>query len=95
MLQNSGDERKKSREEIEEWLVEKIMAVTKQELDDIDVTMQFTTYGINSVDATTLSGDLEDWLGYELPASIVYQYPTIEALALHLSGENDDEWKDI
>ncbi len=91
MLQNSEDEHKKSREEIEEWLVEKIMAITKQELDDIDVTMQFTHYGINSVDATTLSGDLEDWLGYELPASIVYQYPTIEALALHLSGEDDDE----
>ena len=77
----------KSREDVEEWLIEKVMEVTKKELDDIDITVQFTNYGISSIDAVTLSGDLEDWLGYELPASIVYQFPTIEALAAHLSEE--------
>ena len=91
MTQNSGDEPGKSREEIEEWLVERIMEVTHKELDDIDVSVQLINYGVNSIDAATLSGDLEEWLGRELPASIIYQFPTIEALSAHLSGENDDE----
>jgi acyl carrier protein len=91
MTQNSGDEPSKSREEIEEWLVERVMEVTLKELDDIDVSVQLINYGINSIDAAILSGDLEEWLGRELPASIIYQFPTIEALSAHLSGENDDE----
>ena len=91
MTQNSGDEPSKSREEIEEWLVERIMEMTHKELDDIDVSVQLINYGVNSIDAAILSGDLEEWLGRELPASIIYQFPTIEALSAHLSGENDDE----
>jgi len=91
MTQNSGDEPSKSREEIEEWLVERVMEVTHKELDDIDVSVQLINYGVNSIDAAILSGDLEEWLGRELPASIIYQFPTIEALSAHLSGENDDE----
>ena len=91
MTQNSDDEPSKSREEIEEWLVERVMEVTHKELDDIDVSVQFINYGVNSIDAATLSGDLEEWLGRELPVSIIYQFPTIEALSAHLSGENDDE----
>ena len=91
MTQNSGDEPSKSREEIEEWLVERIMEVTHIELDEIDVSVQLINYGVNSIDAATLSGNLEEWLGRELPASIIYQFPTIEALSAHLSGENDDE----
>ena len=91
MTQNSGDEPCKSQEEIEEWLVERIMEMTHKELNDIDVSVQFINYGVNSIDAATLSGNLEEWLGRELPASIIYQFPTIEALSAHLSGENDDE----
>jgi acyl carrier protein len=91
MTQNSGDEPSKSREEIEEWLVERVMEVTHKELDDIDVSVQLINYGVNSIDAAILSGDLEEWLGRELPVSIIYQFPTIEALSAHLSGESDDE----
>lgn len=77
----------KTKEDVEEWLIEKIAEVTKKSASDIETDVQLIDYGINSVDAVRLSGDLEDWVGSELPASIVFQYPTISALAEYLSEE--------
>src|SRR5205807_2381692 len=42
---------------------------------------------MDSVQAVSMAADLEDWLGRELPATLVYDYPTIEGLARHLSEE--------
>jgi len=80
-----------SQEDIEDWLVEKLVEVAKLNVDDVDVTEPLASYGINSVDAVHLSGELEDWLGYEIPSSIIYQFPTIEALANHLSSEQSND----
>lgn len=81
----------KNKEEIEDWLIDEIAKATKKEPDDIDITEQLVNYGINSVDAVNISGELEEWLGYEIPASIVYQFPSIEALSIHLSGEQNSD----
>jgi acyl carrier protein len=45
-----------------------------------------TTYGLDSKDAINLSGDLEEWLGQSFSPSLIWKYPTIEKLALYLSG---------
>ncbi|MEX2015774.1 MAG: acyl carrier protein, partial [Candidatus Hydrogenedentales bacterium] len=47
----------------------------------------FDRLGLASRDAVTLSGDLQDWLGRELPHTILYEYPTPAALAEFLAGE--------
>ena len=39
--------------------------------------------------AVGLAGELEDWLGRPLSPTLVYEHPTIEALARHLAGEPD------
>ena len=78
----------KSKEEIEEWLNEIIAQVTDVPLEEIDPQQPLTQFGIDSVGAVTLSGDLEDWLGFELPASIIYQLPTIDAISTQLAGKS-------
>ncbi|MEO1374971.1 MAG: acyl carrier protein [Cyanobacteria bacterium J06635_10] len=58
---------------------------------EIDVTIPFDRYGLDSSAAVSMTGDLEDWLGYELDPTLIYDYPTIEALVEHLSSEHNIE----
>ena len=36
-----------------------------------------TQYGLDSIDALTLAGDLEDLTGLELPSTLLWDYPTV------------------
>ncbi len=42
-------------------------------------------YGLTSVIAVGLSAELEDWLGIDVDATIVWDYPTVAGLAAHLA----------
>jgi len=84
-------ENTKSQEEIEDWLIDQIVKVTKKPADEIGISEPLVNYGINSIDAVNISAELEEWLGYELAASIIYQFPSIESMAMHLSGGQSHE----
>ena len=73
--------------EIQNWIVNYIAELLEIKPDSIDVTISFDCFGLDSSAAVELSGDLEDWLGRELEPTILYDYPTVEALAKHLSEE--------
>src|SRR5207249_2733002 len=47
------------------------------------------SFGLGSLQAVGLAGDLQEWLGRPLSPTLVYEYPTIEALAQHLAGGTD------
>src|ERR1700694_4295191 len=76
-------------EAIQDWLLAQLSSVLDVEPQDIDIREPFTSYGLTSVDAVGLSGDLEEWLGLSLSPTLAYDYPTIETLARHLAGERD------
>jgi acyl carrier protein len=80
-------------EEIQDWLVSQLSDLLDLEPDDIDFRATLDTYGLASREAVMLSGDLEVWLGRRLSPTLVYEYPTIEALAQHLGddGAGTDE----
>lgn len=75
-------------EEIQEWLVLQLSELLVLEPGDIDVREPLDTYGLASREAVMLSGDLEDWLGRRLSPTLVYEYPTIAALAQHLGQDS-------
>jgi acyl carrier protein len=72
---------------IEEWLVDKIHEVQRLDRADIDVRRPLEAYGLGSVQAVSLVGDLEEWLEQPLPSTLFWDYPTIEAIANHLATE--------
>lgn len=76
-------------ETIQAWLISKIAERLRVNSNDIDVREPFAYYGLDSVVAVSISGELEDWLGCTLSPTLLYNYPTIKALALHLAGESD------
>ncbi len=78
----------RSRDEIARWLVSSIAALVKAPGDTIDVEGALTDYLTDSRDALTLAADLQDWLGREVSVYIVWDHPTIAALADHLATES-------
>lgn len=74
-----------SASEIQDWLVAYIANLLEIESEEVDVTIPFDRYGLDSSAAVGMTGDLEDWLGKEVEPILLYDYPTIEALARHLS----------
>jgi acyl carrier protein len=75
---------KTSARAIQRWLVTHIAELLGEDPASIDVREPFVNYGLGSTDAVILSGDLEAWLGYDMPATLLWDFPTVEALALHL-----------
>ena len=75
------------RREIEDWIVAWVARETQLDRSAIDVSEPFVNLGLSSRQAVVLSADLEEWLGCTLPASLVWDHPTIAKLAQHLNGE--------
>ena len=70
--------------EIERWLAEHIARSSGSAQQDVEVTQPFSHYELDSVATVELTADLEDWLLLRLPPTLLWDYPTISALARHL-----------
>ena len=74
-------------QEIQAWLVAQISELLQLEPQELDVHTPFDSYGLSSTEAVVLSGELAERLGRELPATLVYEHPTIAELADHLGND--------
>ncbi len=74
--------------EIQDWLVCYLAELMENKPDEIDVTIPFDRYGLDSSAAIGMIGDLESWIGIELDPTLPYDYPSIETLARHLAEES-------
>ncbi|HEY4088947.1 MAG TPA: aminotransferase class III-fold pyridoxal phosphate-dependent enzyme, partial [Bryobacteraceae bacterium] len=71
---------------IQAWLVSDLAQRLKVASEEIDIREPFSRYGLDSIGAVGLSGDLERWLGRRLDPTLAWDYPSVEALAAHLAG---------
>ncbi len=79
----------KSYDEIEAMLAEQVAHRTGGSAADVSRTRRFDHLGLDSADTVRLVGELEDFVGRPLSASLPYENPTIEQLARKLAnGEN-------
>ena len=77
--------------DIENWLIQQIGTLKKIDQGQIDVHSPFVSYGLSSTDAVALSGELQELLDRTLSPSLVYEYPSIDQLAVHLSNGHGQE----
>ena len=73
-------------EEIRDWLVDQVAAEVKIDPAAIDVEAPLSRYGLDSLAAVILAGDLEDYLGRELAPEILLAYPSIAEVAGRLAA---------
>lgn len=75
--------------QIHTWLVSRIADVLNIKPEEVDTTLSFERYGLDSADIVGVMADLEDWLGYEIgDPTLMYEYPTIEELSQRLANVN-------
>lgn len=72
-------------DEISSWITSKIAEITNLDENEINPNEPFTYFGIDSMHVITFVGDLEDWLGIKIQATLLWDYPTIHAVTAHLS----------
>jgi acyl carrier protein len=73
-----------SSEEIQNWLISYTADLLEMDSEEINPATPFASYGLDSSAMVVLSGDLQTWLEIELDPTLLYDYPTIEALAEYL-----------
>jgi acyl transferase domain-containing protein/acyl-CoA synthetase (AMP-forming)/AMP-acid ligase II/pimeloyl-ACP methyl ester carboxylesterase len=71
---------------IQNWLIDNLAQRLNIPASEIDIYEPFASSGLNSVDAVSLSADLEDWLEIKLSPTIVFDYPNIAELAAYLTN---------
>lgn len=70
-----------------QWISIRLAELVKINVDQVDLQLPFDRYGLDSLNAVILIGELGDWLQLELDPSIVYDYPTIEQLSRYVSEQ--------
>lgn len=75
---------------IQNWLVEKIAYRMQVEPSSIDVTTVFDDFDLDSTEALILAGELEKWIGIELPTTALWYHPSISELSEFIAGEMVD-----
>lgn len=73
-------------EAIQAWLISHLAEALKIDAGELDPREPFANYGMSSMTAVTLSGDLEDWIGLPTAPTVMWDYPSIGALAEHLAA---------
>ena len=71
--------------EIRNWLMAAFATALKTTVEEVDPTAPFVNFGLDSIAAVELSADLGDWLGERVSPTVIWDYPSIEELARHLS----------
>lgn len=72
---------------IEDWLVPRLAGALGVPAAEIDAKAPLSRYGLGSVEAVVLVGDLEEWLGVPLEPTLLWDHPTIAGLAVHLAQD--------
>jgi acyl carrier protein len=74
-------------QELADWLTTKVAGYLNVAPDAIDVETPLADLGIDSVLGMRLCADLEHEMGFAVETTIVWDYPTIDAIAAHLATE--------
>ncbi|MES2731162.1 MAG: beta-ketoacyl synthase N-terminal-like domain-containing protein, partial [Bacteroidota bacterium] len=72
---------------IRAWLIDRFSQHLKVDRDTINLEDPIEKYGLSSLTAVQISGELTEWLHQDISPTIVYDYPTIALLATHLAGK--------
>ena len=73
--------------EIQAWLVAELARVVRVRPDQIDPEQPFVRYGLGSTQGLELASRMEEWIGFALPPTLVWDYPNIVTLSRHIAED--------
>lgn len=86
-----GEAPEVSSAEIRNWLIDRIAAKLRLNRAAVDPRQPMSQLGLDSLSAVQLASELEEFLKMPLSPVVIYDHPTIDALAQHLAGDECGE----
>lgn len=74
-----------TRDDLTDWLIARVATYLNSDPDMVDTDTAFGDYGLDSVFALNLCTDLESEFGILAEPIVAWDYPTIDAIAGHLT----------
>ncbi|MGE0863956.1 MAG: SDR family NAD(P)-dependent oxidoreductase [Vicinamibacterales bacterium] len=77
-------------EQVRDWAtwLRQLMAARKKLPDAlVDISEPFSSFGLTSIEAVEIAAQIEDLTGRKVPATALWDYPSIRAFASFLSGD--------
>ncbi|MFC0862255.1 acyl carrier protein [Sphaerimonospora cavernae] len=71
--------------DVHRWLTERVAHYLERSPVEIDPSAKLRTYGWESIHALSLCVDIEEAVGLLVEPTLTWDYPTIDALAAHLT----------
>lgn len=69
------------------WLVQRVASYLRRPPEEIDPRHRLDEYGLDSLYATILCGEVEDELGLVVEPTVLWDHPTVDALTDVLLAE--------
>tara|TARA_R110000824_G_scaffold139589_2_gene304805 strand:+ start:264 stop:626 length:363 start_codon:yes stop_codon:yes gene_type:complete len=79
----------KTQEEVQEWIVQWLVDIASVTRESIELDKPFSDYHLDSLTAAEFSDDIHDWLGVEVPITLVWNYPTLADMTRYLSAKSN------
>lgn len=67
-----------------QWFQKKLSQLYSLDTSSIEVHQPISSYGLDSMNAMAIAGELEEMLDIELPATLLWDYPTIAKAASYI-----------
>ena len=84
-LETTPGRKLRNAEEIRDWIVNELAKSLKVDPSQIDPAAPLDTLGVDSLAAIGMAGGLSGWLGRGLPATLMWDYTSIDAIAAGLA----------
>jgi acyl carrier protein len=85
--QAKHESHKVTHEQICQWLVDHLSQVLNIDAKQVDITLEFDDYGLDSRDAVGMIGELGEWLKRDLDPNLIYEYRSIDELSTYVASE--------
>ena len=73
--------------EIQTWLITYLSGLLEIPASEVDSTLPFTQFGLDSAAAVAMTGDLGKALDFELDPSLAFEHRTIAAVSEYIASE--------
>src|SRR5689334_6688676 len=90
MLEPSAARDTHSTAEIRAWIVGELAKSMNMNASSIDAYAPLQSLGIDSLAAIGMTGGLAAFLGRDVPATLMWDYDSIDAIAHALAGQDED-----
>jgi acyl carrier protein len=71
---------------IQDWCVNYIARIANMPVGQVDPSVEIDHFGLDSAMAVALIMELEEWLDIELAPELLFEYPTVAGLSVHLAS---------